>query len=181
MPEKKTATKAKTVKKPVAKTVKAVKAPVKAVKAVKVAKPIKEVKAPVKKAPVALTYIAQIGKRKNATASVRMFLKGSGVITVNGQPFEKYFDTSYQKKAVEQPIKQTGIKDMDFTVLAKGGGKNGQAEAARLGIARALIKFDLGLRPSLKAKGWLTRDPRVKERKKPGLKKARRAPQWSKR
>ena len=103
------------------------------------------------------------------------------MITVNGQPFEKYFDTSYQKKAVEQPIKQTGIKDMDFTVLAKGGGKNGQAEAARLGIARALIKFDLGLRPSLKAKGWLTRDPRVKERKKPGLKKARRAPQWSKR
>lgn len=169
MVEKKTTTKEKTVKKPaVAKTVKITKT----AKAVKAEKPVKK---------SANQYIAQMGKRKNATASVRMFAKGKGLITVNGQPLERYFDNAYQKKVVEQPIKQVGIKDADFTILAKGGGKNGQADAVRLAITKILIKQDSALRPILKAKGWLKRDPRVKERKKPGLKRARRAPQWSKR
>jgi small subunit ribosomal protein S9 len=73
------------------------------------------------------------------------------------------------------------LKDLDVSIVAKGSGKNGQAEAVRHGIARALCEYDKELRPVLKAKGWLTRDDRKKERKKPGLKKARRAPQWSKR
>jgi len=149
----------------------------KAVKADKAEKTVKTVK----KVASTNKFVAQMGKRKCASASVRMFEKGSGAITVNGMAFSDYFNTSYQKKAVEQPIKQAGLKNLDFTVLVKGGGKTGQAEAVRLGIARILIKVNPELRPSLKAKGWLKRDPRIKERKKPGLKRARRAPQWSKR
>jgi small subunit ribosomal protein S9 len=169
MPEaKRTVAKPKTVKKPV-----------KAEPAAKVVKPaakpaVKAAKAVVDKTPkktVAAVCIAQMGKRKNATASVRLTAKGSGVITVNGQPMEKYFDSGYQRKSVESPLKQVGLKDFTITILAKGGGNNGQADAARLGITKALVKLNAELRPSLKARGWLTRDPRIKERKKPGLKR----------
>lgn len=165
MAEKKTTTK----KTPVAK---------KATKETKAVKTVGDVK-PAKK--TANLYVAQMGKRKNASASVRMIRKGSGLITVNGQPMEAYFDNAYQKKVVEQPVKQVGIKDVDFSILVKGGGKNGQADAARLAITKILVNENPELRPALKAKGWLKRDPRIKERKKPGLKRARRAPQWSKR
>ena len=126
-------------------------------------------------------YIATIGKRKSASAQVRLTIKGSGRFVVNNMPAEKYFDTAAQRKTIELPLKQVGLKDTDVSVVVFGGGKNGQAEAIRLGVSRALLVFNPELRPSLKAKGWLKRDPRIKERKKPGLKKARRAPQWSKR
>jgi small subunit ribosomal protein S9 len=178
MPEKKTMTiKEKAAKKPAVKKAPAVKKTAAAKKADKAEVADK----PLKKAPAAGSFVAAMGKRKNATASVRMFAKGDGAIMVNGLAFDKYFDTASQVRVVESPVKQVGLKDLSFTVLVKGGGKNGQADAVRLGIAKALIKFNPELRPSLKAKGWLTRDPRVKERKKPGLKRARRAPQWSKR
>ncbi len=92
-----------------------------------------------------------------------------------------YFDES-RAIIAKQSLKFTShLKDLDISVLVQGGGLNGQAEAIRYGIARALIKYDKELKSTLKAKGWLTRDDRRKERKKPGLKKARRSPQWSKR
>lgn len=126
-------------------------------------------------------YVPAMGKRKTASASIRMHANGSGIITINGQTINDYFTTDYQKKVIDQPLKHTGMKDMDFSILVKGGGKTAQADACRLGIAKLLIKLDPELRPTMRAKGWVTRDSRKKERKKPGLKRARRAPQWSKR
>ncbi|PIR13013.1 30S ribosomal protein S9 [Candidatus Falkowbacteria bacterium CG11_big_fil_rev_8_21_14_0_20_39_10] len=126
-------------------------------------------------------YILAIGRRKRSAALVRLYKNGKGNILVNEMKPSKYFS---QDKViiVNQPLKLTGhLRDMDFSILVKGGGKKGQAEAIRHGLTRALISIDKELKPSLKAKGWLTRDSRKVERKKPGLKKARRAPQWSKR
>ncbi|MFA6393771.1 MAG: 30S ribosomal protein S9 [Patescibacteria group bacterium] len=126
-------------------------------------------------------YIAAIGRRKRAIAQTRLYEKGKGIIMVNGMKATDYFPAGLMM-TVNQPLKLTGRnKDFDFSILTSGGGKSGQSEAVRLGISRALIKFDPELRPALKAKGYLTRDAREVERKKPGLKKARRAPQWSKR
>jgi small subunit ribosomal protein S9 len=126
-------------------------------------------------------YIKAIGRRKTASAQVRIYLAGKGEILVNGKPVEKYFDEDRAAIAV-QPLKLTGVgKDIDVTVLAKGGGVNSQAEAMRHGLARVLILLDAELEGAIRAKGWMTRDSRKVERKKPGLKKARRAPQWSKR
>ncbi len=125
-------------------------------------------------------YTKAIGRRKRAVAQIRMYEKGSGQVVVNDMPAEDYFD-DIQTGVVFQAIKLTGIKDRDFSILVKGGGKSAQAEAARHGLARILVAFDEGYKLPIKAKGWLTRDPRRVERKKPGLKKARRAPQWSKR
>ncbi len=126
-------------------------------------------------------YIPAIGKRKTARASIRMHTNGTGLITINGKSLNEYFATAYQRKVVEQPLKHTSLKNMDFSILVKGGGKTGQADACRLGIAKILIKSDPELRPLMRAQGWVTRDSRKKERKKPGLKRARRSPQWSKR
>lgn len=153
----------------------------KEVKEVKTAKKIvaKPVVAKVKVADH--KFIPAMGKRKTASASIRMHQNGTGQITVNGKSLNEYFTTAYQKKVVEQPLKQTVLQNMDFSILVKGGGKTGQADACRLGIAKLLIKLDPALRPAMRAKGWVTRDSRKKERKKPGLKRARRAPQWSKR
>lgn len=126
-------------------------------------------------------YISATGRRKTAVAMVRLYEKGSGIIIVNGKKVIDYFSADLLT-IVNQPMKLTGrIKDFDFSILVRGGGKRGQAEAIRHGIACALVKIDKELRPSLKTKGMLTRDSRKKERKKPGLKKARKAPQWSKR
>jgi small subunit ribosomal protein S9 len=136
------------------------------------------------KADVSLSkgkYIKAIGRRKTASAQVRLFLEGTGKIIVNGRPIEKYFDVDRAAIAV-QPLKLTSIgKDNDVSVLCKGGGVNSQAEAMRHGLARVLILLDPELNGAIRAKGWMTRDSRKVERKKPGLKKARRAPQWSKR
>jgi small subunit ribosomal protein S9 len=126
-------------------------------------------------------YIKAIGRRKTASAQVRLYLEGTGKIVVNGKLIEKYFDEDRAAIAV-QPLKLTGVgKDNDISVLCKGGGVNSQAEAMRHGLARVLILLDPELNGAIRAKGWMTRDSRKVERKKPGLKKARRAPQWSKR
>jgi small subunit ribosomal protein S9 len=126
-------------------------------------------------------YIKAIGRRKTAAAQVRIYLSGKGEISINGKTVEKYFDEDRAAIAV-QPLKLTGTgKDWDISILVKGSGVNSQAEAVRHGLARALILTDAELDGVIRAKGWLTRDSRKVERKKPGLKKARRAPQWSKR
>jgi len=127
-------------------------------------------------------FISAIGKRKTTVAQVRLYKNGTGIMTINQQKVNQYFPTLALRTIVAQPLKLSGhLKDLNFSILVKGGGKKGQAEAIRHGIARALIQLDEKLKPGLRAKGWLTRDARKKERKKPGLKKARRAPQWSKR
>jgi small subunit ribosomal protein S9 len=126
-------------------------------------------------------YIKAIGRRKTASAQVRIYLSGKGEIVINGKPVEKYFDEDRAAIAV-QPLKLTGVgKEVDISILAKGGGVNSQAEAVRHGLARVLVLLDPELDGAIRAKGWMTRDSRKVERKKPGLKKARRAPQWSKR
>lgn len=126
-------------------------------------------------------YTTSTGRRKSSIARVRLFKKGSGIISVNDKKISKYF-SSDKIIVVKQPLRQSGLlKDFNFSVVVKGGGTNGQAEAIRHGIARALVEYDENLKPAFKAKGWISRDDRTKERKKPGLKKARRRPQWSKR
>ncbi len=127
-------------------------------------------------------FIPALGKRKTAVAQVRLYKNGKGIIMINQQKINQYFSVVLFRNIVNQPLKLTGhLRGLNVSILVRGGGKKTQAEAVRHGIARALVKFDKELKPSLKAKGWLTRDARKKERKKPGLKKARRAPQWSKR
>jgi len=124
--------------------------------------------------------IRAVGRRKMASARVRIE-KGEGKITVNGKDFKQYFALSEQG-IVLAPLKSLAKeKDLDISAKVEGGGKNGQARAIQHGIARALVKWNEDFRKSLRAGAFLTRDPRIKERKKPGLKKARRAPQWSKR
>ncbi len=127
--------------------------------------------------------MAQIvtGRRKEAVARVRL-VPGTGTFQLNGRSLEDYFPARAHRMIVGAPLRTVG-KDKDFDVVARieGGGVNGQAGALRLGIARALIELDPELRPVLKAEGYLRRDPREKERRKYGLKKARKAPQYSKR
>jgi small subunit ribosomal protein S9 len=122
-----------------------------------------------------------IGRRKEAVT--RVFLsKGSGNITINDKDYKVYFPLVYLQNQVELPLKTVEALDkFDVKINAAGGGIKGQAEAAKLGIARALIELNEELRPALKAAGLLTRDPRSVERKKPGKKKARRSYQFSKR
>lgn len=122
-----------------------------------------------------------VGRRKEAVT--RVFLsKGSGTITVNDKDYKVYFPLVYLQNQVEQPFKTIEAADkFDVKINASGGGLKGQAEAAKLGIARALLEVDPELRPSLKAAGLLKRDPRSVERKKPGKKKARKSFQFSKR
>lgn len=121
------------------------------------------------------------GRRKKSIARVRL-LPGEGKIVINSRELEDYFGMDTLKAEVRRPLEVTGTQHK-FDVLAKveGGGFTGQAGAIRHGIARALLEADEELRPLLKKEGFLTRDPRMKERKKYGLKKARRAPQFSKR
>ncbi len=122
-----------------------------------------------------------VGRRKEAVT--RIFLsKGDGKITVNGKDYKTYFPLVYLQNQVEAPLKTVESADkFDVVVNATGGGVKGQAEAAKLGIARALIEMNAEFRPALKAAGLLKRDPRSVERKKPGRKKARRSYQFSKR
>lgn len=121
------------------------------------------------------------GRRKSSVARVYL-IPGSGKITINKKDMDDYFGLETLKIIVRQPLEATNMTDkFDILVNVKGGGFTGQAGAIRHGIARALNKYDLDLRPTLKKAGYLTRDPRMKERKKYGLKAARRAPQFSKR
>lgn len=121
------------------------------------------------------------GRRKTSVARVRL-LPGNGKITVNGRDLDDYFDYDTLKVIVKQPLELTDtLNKFDVVAKVEGGGFTGQAGAIRHGIARALLKADGELRPVLKKAGLLTRDPRMKERRKYGLKKARKAPQFSKR
>lgn len=121
------------------------------------------------------------GRRKESVARVRL-IPGEGRIIINGRPVDDYFGLETLKMIVRQPLKLTDTLDrFDVIVRVAGGGFTGQAGAIRHGIARALVNADLSNRPVLKKSGYLTRDSRMKERKKYGLKKARRAPQFSKR
>ncbi len=127
-------------------------------------------------------YIAATGKRKNAIAQVRLFSNGQGKIIINGKDLKEIFPQDLLRQNILEPLVLTGLRDsVNLSVIVSGGGLSGQSIAIRHGIARALVLMDLSYRKVLKQMGFLTRDPRVKERKKPGLKKARRAPQWSKR
>ena len=121
------------------------------------------------------------GRRKNAIARVRL-VEGKGNITINGRSMDEYFGIETLKVIVKQPLTATNtLEKYDVICKAQGGGFTGQAGAIRHGIARALLEANAEYRPTLKTNGYLTRDPRMKERKKYGLKKARKAPQFSKR
>ncbi len=127
-------------------------------------------------------YFYSTGRRKTSVARVWMHEKGKGLIVINGKKLEDYFPYFEWTKIVKDPLVETANEaNFDIDVKVYGGGMKSQAEAVRLGIARALLEFDENLKKPLRAKGYLTRDPRMKERKKAGLKRARRSPQWSKR
>ena len=131
---------------------------------------------------MAVQYYEGIGRRKACTARVRL-MSGSGVFLVNEKPVEDYFTRLGDTDMIVAPLHAAGenLSALDISVLVKGGGVTGQRDAILLGIARALIKMNPDMRPTMRQKGFLTRDPRVKERKKPGLKRARKAPTYTKR
>ena len=127
-------------------------------------------------------YLYGTGRRKSSVARVHLFPNGTGAITINGRDIDDYFGLDTLKMVVRQPLEATGnTGKMDIVATVCGGGVSGQAGALRHGIARALLLASEDYRPILKKAGFLTRDPRMKERKKYGLKAARRAPQFSKR
>ena len=129
-------------------------------------------------------YYEGIGRRKRSSARVRIYLgpESSGLFIVNGKDVKEYFPRLGDFETLNGPIVDADLGDqVDVTVLVEGGGITGQTDAVRLGMARALIKYDEELKATLRPKGHLTRDPRVKERKKPGLKRARKAPTYTKR
>ena len=128
-----------------------------------------------------MEHIVTVGSRKSSTA--RGFLqKGKGEITVNKKKLEEYFGREVAQMVVKQPLETTDLTEgVDIKATVSGGGSFGQAGAIRLGIARALVEFDENLKPALKKEGFLTRDSRKVERKKVGLRKARKRPQYSKR
>ena len=126
-------------------------------------------------------YFYGTGRRKSSVARVRVYA-GTGKITINGRDIDDYFGLETLKLIVRQPLALTGTEaQFDIVCTVAGGGVTGQAGAIRHGLSRALLQFNEELRPALKKAGFLTRDPRMKERKKYGLKAARRAPQFSKR
>ena len=127
-------------------------------------------------------YMYGTGRRKSSVARVRVYPNGSGNITINGRDIEEYFGLETLKMVVRQPLNSTDtLGKVDIVATVEGGGVSGQAGALRHGISRALLLVNPEFRPLLKKAGFLTRDPRMKERKKYGLKAARRAPQFSKR
>lgn len=126
-------------------------------------------------------YVEAVGRRKTSTARVRVY-PGTGEIIVNDKPVDEYFGRALDQMILRQPLTLTGATNtVNISVKVVGGGEAGQAGAVRLGIARALMMGDANLRPALKSAGFLTRDARAKERKKPGLKRARKAKQYTKR
>jgi small subunit ribosomal protein S9 len=130
-----------------------------------------------------MTYYEGVGRRKAATARVRLHTGGEGgSFVVNERPLREYFCREMDVMHLLKPFEATDTSGrFDVSVLVKGGGIRGQASAVQLGIARALLEVDPDYRPPLRKGGYLTRDSRIKERKKPGLKKARKAPQYTKR
>lgn len=141
----------------------------------------KVLKLPKEKNPKGDRYYEAIGRRKTSIARVRLFTKGQGII-VNDKDYKEYFPTDSLQKMAEASLKK--MKSLDrfgITAKASGGGMKSQAEAVRHGIARVLVIFNLDFKKRLRRAGYLTRDPRMKERKKYGLKRARKSPRWSKR
>ena len=131
---------------------------------------------------MAVQYYEGIGRRKASTARVRL-MSGSGVFIVNDKPMDDYFPRMGDFDLILVPLKiaEEDPSSLDISVIVKGGGVTGQRDAILLGVARALVKMNPDLRPALRKAGFMTRDPRVKERKKPGLKRARKAPTYTKR
>jgi small subunit ribosomal protein S9 len=127
-------------------------------------------------------YYEGIGRRKQSSARVRI-MAGSGMFTVNGKEIKAYFTRLGDESDIVNAfqIADHNQEKFDVSVLVQGGGVTGQRDAVKLGLARALVEMDEELRPALRQSGYLTRDPRVKERKKPGLKRARKAPTYTKR
>jgi len=126
-------------------------------------------------------YFEAVGRRKSATARVRI-VSGKGVIVVNDKPAEDYFPRLGDLKRCIEPVLVAGLEEkLDISVMVSGGGITGQSSAVSHGVARALLKMDESIRPELRKAGLLTRDSRIKERKKPGLKRARKAPTYTKR
>ena len=132
--------------------------------------------------PKIAKYFEAVGRRKTAIARVRLFTQGEKLILVNKKPYQEYFPTSELQRIINSPLeKMKALDKFMISVKVKGGGIYGQAEAVRHGISRALVKFSPDFRKRLRKVGYLTRDSRMRERKKFGLKRARRAPQWQKR
>lgn len=131
---------------------------------------------------MAVQYYEGIGRRKESTARVRV-MNGSGKFVVNEKPGNEYFPRIGDIEAILAPLQAAGENPdaLDITVVVKGGGVTGQTDAVQLGVARALVKMSIDNGPAMRKGGFLTRDPRVKERKKPGLKRARKAPTYTKR
>ncbi len=131
---------------------------------------------------MAVQYYEGVGRRKESTARVRV-MNGSGKFIVNEKPAEVYFPRIGDMESILAPLATAGEnhQQLDITVVVRGGGVSGQTDAVRLGVARALIKMNPDLQPALRKGGFLTRDARIKERKKPGLKRARKAPTYTKR
>jgi small subunit ribosomal protein S9 len=126
-------------------------------------------------------YYEGIGRRKASTARVRV-MNGSGAFTVNDKTLEEFFTRPGDIETILGPLETVGRRNsLDVSALVQGGGVTGQTDAVQLGIARALLKLDPDLKPALRKNGYLTRDQREKERKKPGLKRARKAPTYTKR
>jgi len=152
-------------------------------------KPRAKKKLPSKKSPpvdaVVIThprYVEGVGKRKTAVARVRIVPNKEALFIVNGRPIDKYFPDRFLVSRAYEPLKSVKRSgEFNVSVKVSGGGVQSQADAVRHGLARAIVKMDLELRKPMKKLGYLRRDPRMKERKKPGLKRARRAPQWAKR
>jgi len=156
---------------------KTIKSPVRAKKIATVDQPEPEQKKKVRR-----TYLYAVGRRKKSIARVRLYKNGTGKITINEKDYAQYFPVPTLQQIVKRPLEVVSkLNDFDFSIKVVGGGVHGQAEACRHGISRVLLVFDNELKPLLKVEKLLRRDPRRKERKKPGLKRARRAPQWSKR
>jgi small subunit ribosomal protein S9 len=131
---------------------------------------------------MAMEYYEAVGRRKEATARVRLYSGGTGSIIINDRPLEGYFTRDVDIRKLKEPLQVTAMENrFNVSVKVQGGGMTGQTGAIRLGIARALLKVDPDLRPVLRTGGFLTRDARVKERKKPGLLRARKAPTYTKR
>lgn len=126
-------------------------------------------------------YYYGLGKRKNAIARVRMYHDGEGKMSINGAQMKTYFFSTLSENALAPLVIADKLKKVDLEVFVSGGGKVAQSDAMRLGISRALVLMDPALRTTLKQEGFLRRDSRKKERKKPGLHGARRAPQFAKR
>lgn len=144
-----------------------------------VAKPKKPEK---KKVPEAERYIEAVGRRKTAVARVRLFTKGQREFLINNKNYQDYFSNFESQKIILAPLEMMKSEDkFKISVKLHGGGVSAQAEAVRHGLSRALVKFNPDFRKRLKKAGFLTRDPRMRERKKFGLKRARRGPQFSKR